>query len=146
MRKLLSLIALALFLNDTNAQTVSADEKKILETIHKNLPQNLQLLEQMVDINSGTLNQKGVKAAGDVLRTEFDKIRFSTEWISMPDSVKRAGHLVASIKGKKGKKLFLIGHLDTVFEPDMPANPYRKINDSTVTGQGVEDMKGGDII
>jgi glutamate carboxypeptidase len=76
----------------------------------------------------------------------------------MPDSLRRAGHLVASIgfnadqnaaaktKTKKGKKLFLIGHLDTVFEPDMPANPFTMINDSTATGQGVTDMKGGDVV
>jgi glutamate carboxypeptidase len=54
--------------------------------------------------------------------------------------------LVAERKGKKGKKLFLIGHLDTVFEPDMPFTPFTMINDSTATGQGVNDMKGGDVI
>jgi glutamate carboxypeptidase len=35
--------------------------------------------------------------------------------------------------------------LDTVFEPDMPAGPYKVLNDSTATGQGVNDMKGGDV-
>ncbi len=54
--------------------------------------------------------------------------------------------MVATRKGKKGKKLFLIGHLDTVFEPDMPPNPYQQLTDSTATGQGVNDMKGGDVI
>jgi glutamate carboxypeptidase len=49
---------------------------------------------------------------------------FTLEWITVPDSLKRAGHLVAYRKGKKGKKLFLIGHLDTVFEPDMHPNPF----------------------
>jgi glutamate carboxypeptidase len=55
----------------------------------------------------------------------------------------------SSANGKpkhKGKKLFLIGHLDTVFEPDMPENPFRMLNDSTATGQGANDMKGGDVI
>ena len=60
--------------------------------------------------------------------------------------MQRAGHLVAYRKGAQGKKLFLIGHLDTVFEPDMPANPFTKLNDSTATGQGVNDMKGGDVM
>ncbi|MGC5209572.1 M20/M25/M40 family metallo-hydrolase, partial [Escherichia coli] len=36
--------------------------------------------------------------------------------------------------------------LDTVFEPDMPANPWKMLNDSTATGQGANDMKGGDVI
>jgi glutamate carboxypeptidase len=40
----------------------------------------------------------------------------------------------------------LIGHFYTFFEPYLAANPYRNVNDSTVTGQGVEDMKGGNII
>jgi glutamate carboxypeptidase len=33
-----------------------------------------------------------------------------------------------------------------VFEPDMPANPFTMLNDSTATGQGVNDMKGGDVV
>ena len=77
---------------------------------------------------------------------ELAAMGFTIEWISMPDSLKRAGHLAAFRKGKKGKKLFLIGHLDTVFEPDMPSNPFTMLNDSTATGQGVNDMKGGDVL
>lgn len=77
---------------------------------------------------------------------ELAALGFTIEWIPMPDSLKRAGHLVAYRKGKKGKKLFLIGHLDTVFEPDMPPNPFTMINDTTATGQGVVDMKGGDVM
>ncbi|MFL5809923.1 MAG: M20/M25/M40 family metallo-hydrolase [Flavisolibacter sp.] len=125
---------------------LSAEEQKILSTVRKNMPGNLQLLEELVNINSGTLNLTGVKKVGEVLKRKFDKIGFTTQWIDLPDSLKRAGHLVASVKGRKGKGLFLVGHLDTVFEPDMPANPYKKLNDSTATGQGANDMKGGDVI
>jgi glutamate carboxypeptidase len=71
---------------------------------------------------------------------------FTVEWVIMPDSVRRAGHLLAYRQGKKGKKIFLAGHLDTVFEPDMPANPFAILNDSTATGQGVNDMKGGNVL
>ena len=130
----------------TTAQKLTAEEKKIISEINKQMPQTLQLLEELVNINSGTFNITGVKNVGAILRKEFDKIGFTTEWISLPDSLKRAGHLVAHTKGTRGKKLFLIGHLDTVFEPDMEPNPYKKLNDSTATGQGVNDMKGGDMI
>ncbi|HEX6915870.1 MAG TPA: M20/M25/M40 family metallo-hydrolase [Chitinophagaceae bacterium] len=146
MRVIVFLLSLACIAATGSAQSLSKEEQQVVRTIHENLPRHLALLQQVVDINSGTLNVAGVRATGDVFRKEFDRIGFTTEWISMPDSMKRAGHLVASIKGNKGKKLFLIGHLDTVFEPDMPANPYRKVNDSTITGQGVEDMKGGDVV
>ncbi len=124
---------------------LTPEEKKIVENIEKQMPETLRMLEEIVNINSGTMNIVGVRETGDVLRTAFDKIGFTTEWVTLPDSLKRAGHLVAYIKGAKGKKLFLIGHLDTVFEPDMPANPYRKLSANIATGQGVVDMKGGDM-
>jgi glutamate carboxypeptidase len=122
------------------------------------MPRAIALLKESVDINSGTLNIEGVKKVGAIFAREFEKANFKTKWVPMPDSLRRAGHLVASIgfnadqnaaaktKTKKGKKLFLIGHLDTVFEPDMPANPFTMLNDSTATGQGVTDMKGGDVV
>lgn len=137
---------LLLFSARLGAQQLSAEEKKIIVEINRLMPQTIHQLEEMVNINSGTHNIQGVKKVGAVLRKEFDRIGFTTEWISLPDSLQRAGHLVASVKGTKGKKILLIGHLDTVFEPDMDPNPYKKLNDSTATGQGVNDMKGGDMI
>src|SRR6185437_11007994 len=86
------------------------------------------------------------KKVGALYAAELQKLGFTIEWVNEPDSLHRAGHLVATHIGKKGKKLFLIGHLDTVFEPDMPAGPYTVLNDSTATGQGVNDMKGGDVV
>jgi len=132
-------------------QGLSAEEKKVMEYIDANMPRAIALLKESVDINSGSLNMAGVKKVGEIFAREFEKAGFKTEWVPMPASVKRAGHLVAT-KGfnsnnpSKGKKLFLIGHLDTVFEPDMPANPFTMLNDSTATGQGVNDMKGGDVV
>src|SRR5688572_21025432 len=104
MKKLFFALAI-LFAVEGNAQKLTPEEKKILDLIDKQMPQTLQLLEQLVNINSSTLNIAGVKKNGDILRKEFDKIGFNTEWIPMPDSVKRAGHLVAGVRGKKGKKL-----------------------------------------
>lgn len=145
MKKLLLLLLILITLK-VSAQKLTSEEKQIISGINKQMPQTMQLLEQLVNINSGTHNIEGVKNTGLILKKEFDNIGFTTEWITLPDSLKRAGHLVAHTKGKKGKKLFLIGHLDTVFEPDMEPNPYKKLNDSTATGQGVNDMKGGDMI
>jgi glutamate carboxypeptidase len=129
-----------------NAQKLTATEQKIIASVKQNMPQSEKLLVQLVNINSGTLNQKGVQEIGAILRKEFDAIGFKTEWVSMPPAMQRAGHLVAQRKGKRGKKLFLIGHLDTVFELDMPFTKYTQLNDSTATGQGVNDMKGGDVV
>ncbi|SFP85374.1 M20/M25/M40 family metallo-hydrolase [Hymenobacter arizonensis] len=128
------------------AQKLTATERKIVASVQQNMPQSEKLLEQVVNINSGTLNVKGVREVGTVFQKEFDAIGFKTEWVSMPETMQRAGHLVAQRKGKKGKKLFLIGHLDTVFELDMPFTKFTRLNDSTATGQGVNDMKGGNVV
>ena len=110
------------------------------------MPQTLQLLKNLVNINSGSHNEKGVRQTGELLQKGFESIGFRTEWVPLPEDLKRAGHLVATRKGTKGKKLLLIGHLDTVFEPEAPAGPFRILNDSTATGQGINDMKGGDVL
>jgi glutamate carboxypeptidase len=146
MQKLITLWVFLLIANFVTAQNLSSQEKKIIAYINANLPAAEKLLIETVNINSGTLNTAGVKKVGEIYGKELEKAGFTTEWINLPDSLHRAGHLVATHKGKKGKRLFIIGHLDTVFELDMPFTKYTKLNDSTATGQGVNDMKGGDII
>ncbi len=146
MKKNLSLLLCLVVVMNAGAQLLSKTEQKIVAHAEAGMPAALQLLKESVNINSGTFNTDGVKKTGQLYAKELEALGFTVSWIAMPDSVRRAGHLVAVRKGKKGKKLFLIGHLDTVFEPDMPANPYTQLSDSTATGQGVNDMKGGDVL
>lgn len=146
MEKLIKTLILFLFTASSAMAQLNADERKIVEYINAHLKESEQLLIESVNINSGTLNVEGVKKVGAIYRKELDKIGFATEWVILPDSLRRAGHLVATVKGGQGKKLFLIGHLDTVFELDMAFAPYTKLNDSTATGQGVNDMKGGNVV
>jgi glutamate carboxypeptidase len=146
MTKLTLLLFSALLTASTSKAQLSSTEKKAIAYITTHMDSTMQLLIETVNINSGTLNIAGVKKVGAIYAKELEKLGFTIEWVAEPDSLHRAGHLVATHKGKKGKKLFLIGHLDTVFEPDMPAGPYTVLNDSTATGQGVNDMKGGDVV
>jgi glutamate carboxypeptidase len=63
----------------------------------------------------------------------------------MPPEMQRAGHLVATREGKQGKRLLLLGHLDTVFEADSTAPKWQRQGER-VRGQGDNDMKGGDLV
>jgi glutamate carboxypeptidase len=146
MEKLVKALIFLLLTASSAMAQLSADEKKIVEFVNAHLKDSEQLLIESVNINSGTLNVEGVKKVGAIYRKELDRIGFKTEWVSLPDSLRRAGHLVATVQGTQGKKLFLIGHLDTVFELDMAFAPYTRLNDSTATGQGVNDMKGGNVV
>jgi glutamate carboxypeptidase len=146
MKRSILLIITLTILYPAYSQKPSDVENKVIAYIDKHLPDAINLLKESANINSGTLNIEGVRKVGALYKKELEKAGFTCTWVSMPDSIKRAGHLVATRKGKKGKKLFLIGHLDTVFEPDMPFTPFTLLNDSTATGQGVNDMKGGDVV
>ena len=126
------------------AQNMTAVEKKIVESIEADMPSAVSLLEQLVNINSGSLNAAGVKKVGDVLRPEFEALGFQVRWIPM-DEVKRGGHLVAERKGTKGKRVLFVGHMDTVFELTSPFQKWVR-NGNTATGPGTSDMKGGLVI
>lgn len=127
------------------AQTLSAEEAQLLARVRQHTPAALQLLERSVLINSGTLNPAGVREVGALFRQEFDALGFATRWVEMPAEMRRAGHLVAERTGTQGQRVLLIGHLDTVFEKDSPVPPW-KSDGRRVHGQGVSDMKGGDVI
>ncbi len=149
MKKLVPLLllgSLSPLAPDASAQSLTKPEATLVSTVTRQLPETMGFLEKVVNINSGTLNKVGVRQVGDLMGDELRKLGFTIEWVSLPDSLNRAGHLVATRTGRKGKKLFLIGHLDTVFEKSLPMEPYTRINDTTAAGQGVNDIKGGDVL
>lgn len=128
-----------------SAADLSAVEQQIVAEVRANAGAALGLLEQSVRINSGTQNLQGVRDVGAVFRREFDQLGFATRWIEMPAGMQRAGHLLAVREGKQGKRLLLLGHLDTVYEPGSPGPAWQREGDR-VRGQGVSDMKGGNVI
>lgn len=123
---------------------LSAAETKIVSYIDEHNDEAIALLERVVNINSGTLSFDGVRKVGEVFAEEFRAIGFETRWIPM-DRVNRAGHLFAERKGTAGKRVLLIGHLDTVFEKDNPFQRFERISKDAAKGPGALDMKGGDI-
>ncbi len=124
-----------------SAQSLSPVQSKIIDAVNADEQASVQLLEQLVNINSGTLNPAGVRKVADVLRPQFEALGFTCRFIPM-DAVQRAGHLVAERKGTHGKRVLLIGHMDTVFEPDSPFQKFVR-NGDRATGPGTSDMKGG---
>ncbi len=125
---------------------LSRIERRIAAQVDQNMNACRKTLEQSISINSGTLNVAGVTAAAMHMKREYDAIGFTTEWITLPPDLKRAGHLFAKIDGSKGKRILLIGHLDTVFEPESPFQNYVNHGDTIARGPGTNDMKGGNVV
>ncbi|MDE2620071.1 MAG: M20/M25/M40 family metallo-hydrolase [Sphingomonadales bacterium] len=120
----------------------SAAEARMVATVDAEQARTLRFLETVVNQNSGTRNLDGVRKVRDLVAPEFTALGFTERWIPM-EQTGRAGHLVLSHAGRKGtKRLLLIGHLDTVFEPDSPFQTYVRQGDKA-TGPGVGDDKGG---
>jgi glutamate carboxypeptidase len=119
-------------------------ERAIVSAVDAGNAKALSLLEKAVNINSGTHNFAGVRAVGDLFRKELDALGFKTSWVDGA-AFKRAGHLVADHPGR-GPRILLVGHLDTVFEPDSPFQKFERIDDKTAKGPGIIDMKGGDVV
>jgi glutamate carboxypeptidase len=123
---------------------LNATERALVKSVDAHNADALALLIKVVNINSGTMNFAGVRQVADVLAAQLDSLGFKTRWVDGA-GFHRAGHLVAEHPGA-GPKILLIGHLDTVFEPDHPFQKFERLDDSTAKGPGVIDMKGGDVI
>jgi glutamate carboxypeptidase len=142
---LLALSALGLFSASPALAALSPTETKMVQTVDAGQEQTLALLERLVNQNSGTLNLAGVEKVAEMLRPEFEALGMKVQWIPMRETG-RAGHLVATHTGKKGgKRLLLIGHMDTVFEPSSPFQRFSRDGDM-VRGPGVGDNKGGVVV
>lgn len=127
-----------------DSQVLSNKELLIKEFIKDNNDEAIALIEKIVNINSGTLNIEGNREVGEILQKELDALNFKTYWITYDDSVKRSGHLFAEMRGGKGKKIIMIGHLDTVFEVDHPFQEFTA-QGTKAFGPGIGDMKSGDV-
>ncbi len=139
-----SLALLLALVQPAASPSLSAEERALTAFIDRENPHALALLERIVNINSGTMNLKGVREVGAVLRPEFDATGFRPEWVDGA-RFERAGHLVAEHPGP-GPRILLIGHLDTVFEPDSPFQRFEPIGATAAKGPGITDMKGGNVV
>jgi glutamate carboxypeptidase len=138
---LLFLLGLWVGASGTYAQKPSLEEQKTVAYVDAHKEAAIALLEKIVNIESPTQNVKGVKQAGLVFKSEFDALGFQTKWIEMPPDMKRAGHLVAEHTGTKGRKLLLLGHLDTV----LSGEKFRR-DGNRAFGTGTSDMHAGNIV
>lgn len=128
------------------AQALSPVESRIVAAVDRGQPAAVALLERTVNQNSGTMHLAGVRAVGRLLAPEFERLGFRVRW-SDGASWGRAGHLLAERPGTgEGPRVLLIGHLDTVFEPDSPFQRFERLDDTTARGPGMTDMKGGNVV
>ena len=99
------------------------------------------LLEEMVRIQSGTYNKKGVDKLCNLIRKRVEAPSLRYRVIKAREF---GDHLVVSTRACETaeKQILVTGHLDTVFPVDTAFRNYRE-DDIYAYGPGVIDMKGG---
>jgi hypothetical protein len=136
-----AIVFVILFSAFSYAQKISAEEQQLVDYIDVHTNEAIALLEKTVNIESPTENLAGVKQVGTVFQGAFESLGFTAKWISMPPEMKRAGHLLAEKTGSKGKRILLLGHLDTVLSGER----FRREGNKAF-GTGSSDMKAGDVV
>ena len=105
-------------------------------------------------VNSGSRNLPGLEAIAALLGGAFSALPGQLEFkqpapVEAVDSAGRTAtiahgrHLHLSVRPEAPLQLLFTGHMDTVFAEDHPFQQARWIDDETVNGPGVADMKGG---
>lgn len=115
--------------------------------LESELPAALELLRQMVGINSFTLNPEGVNRLSRFTADSFSSLGFSAEYVDSANP--RFGkHLVLTRRGRSAKSIAMISHLDTVFSPEEETrnNFHWSVEGDRIFGPGTHDIKGGTVM
>lgn len=123
------------------------DTAALKSDLEAKLPAAFKLLQQMVGINSFTLNPDGVNTLAQFTAESFASLGFSAEVI--PSTNPRFGkHLVLTRRGRGVKSIAMISHLDTVFPPEEEARNHFhwSVEGDRIFGPGTHDIKGGTVM
>ena len=132
--------------------TLSASERQALETIEQ--PHMLGQVQNWAVINSGSGNLDGLAVTAALLADAFSALPGEVTLVEPEpvDSVLSDGtvttvahgqHLLMTVRPECRAQLLLTGHMDTVFPADHHFQTLRWLDDGTLNGPGVADMKGG---
>ena len=105
-------------------------------------PKARALLQQLVQIDSGTSDVAGVAAIGAILRIELESLGAKVENVSAT-ATDVGDNVVANLTGTGKGRILLIAHMDTVFPRGTVAQrPYKVVGDHGI-GPGAGDDKNG---
>jgi glutamate carboxypeptidase len=121
-----------------------AQVKNFLDT---QLPEALEILRQMVGINSYTTNQEGVNKLARFTAECFAPLGFTAEFVPAVNP-NFGDHLVLTRRGCSAKTVAMVSHLDTVFPPEEEIrNDFRwQPEGDRIYGPGTQDIKGGSVM
>ncbi|OCR22880.1 glutamate carboxypeptidase [Pseudomonas syringae] len=139
---LASALALAVTFGGGSLAQAATPDKLVQAGAEQSKEPALKLLEQLVNIDSGSGYEPGLSKVSAIVVEELKKLGATIETVpnTAPD---KSNHVIATLKGTGKAKILLMAHMDTVFkEGSAAARPFH-IKDGRAYGPGVMDDKGG---
>ena len=117
--------------------------KNILQELETMLPEGVQLLERIVNLESPSYDRALVNRLVEFLADEFGKLGAATTRMPEED---RGDHLLIRFPGESDTPIMLLGHTDTVWPKGTLVERPFTIDGDIATGPGVFDMKAGIVM
>lgn len=108
-------------------------------------PAVVKTLERLVKIESGTGDAEGIAAAGALLEGELKALGFTVTRQKAAGAVV-GDNIVGRLRGRGGKSLLLLSHMDTVYPRGMLAKAPFRVEGNKAYGPGIADDKGGSAV
>jgi len=108
--------------------------------LQEKLPEFIDDLRLLVDVDCGTANKAGVDAVGGLFRERLRTAGFELTEFPLTEY----GHCcLATLRGTGQARILLMGHLDTVYPDGTAAARPMRSEGRRIIGPGVSDMKSG---
>ena len=117
-------------------------DARVLAAVKTCEPKARGLLQQLVQIDSGTSDVAGVAAVAAIVKVELENLGAKVESVS-PKVPGVADNLVATLNGTGKGRILLIAHMDTVFPHGTVAQRLYKVAGDHGIGPGAGDDKNG---
>jgi len=108
--------------------------------LQEKLPEFIDDLRLLVDVDCGTANKAGVDAVGGLFRERLRTAGFELTEFPLTEY---GDCCLATLRGTGQARILLIGHLDTVYPDGTAAARPMRSEGRRIIGPGVSDMKSG---
>ncbi|HCR66623.1 MAG TPA: acetylornithine deacetylase, partial [Oceanicaulis sp.] len=137
--------------------SLDQDERKVLDWVESRGDHMIDTVKAWSRINSGSRNLDGLETMRSVLSDAFSELEGDVSAVELKPSttVELDGDIkevpyTPSMKVSKRPdapvRIVLTGHHDTVFPKGCGFEDWRLLDDDTLNGPGVADMKGGLLV
>lgn len=120
----------------------NALDDRLLKDAQSEQAATIKTLERLVNIETGTGDKVGMAAMANLLEKDLKALGFAVTRHKAANGVV-GDNIVGRLKGKGGKNILLMAHMDTVYSRGKLATAPFRIDGNKAYGPGIADAKSG---